>query len=168
MIKITQTYYTVFTLNLRHARTKSILHGSNVCIRFFTGAWCELCWRPCNTFIPSTSYTGIWNRRTFSWTIMAISNSLTLVFPCSYNLGRSFEVWLWIMSISCDKCSSIISLKQSFLLKSELCGTPGYLAPEILKCSMDEMHPGYGKEVDLWVCLCSAEIYKRATSHCRF
>lgn len=35
------------------------------------------------------------------------------------------------------------------VLKSELCGTPGYLAPEILKCSMDEMHPGYGKEVDL-------------------
>uniref|UniRef100_A0A671W6W3 phosphorylase kinase n=1 Tax=Sparus aurata TaxID=8175 RepID=A0A671W6W3_SPAAU len=34
----------------------------------------------------------------------------------------------------------------------ELCGTPGYLAPEILKCSMDEMHPGYGQEVDLWAC----------------
>ncbi len=33
----------------------------------------------------------------------------------------------------------------------ELCGTPGYLAPEILKCSMDETHEGYGKEVDLWV-----------------
>lgn len=31
----------------------------------------------------------------------------------------------------------------------ELCGTPGYLAPEILKCSMDDMHAGYGKEVDL-------------------
>ncbi|MBN3309568.1 phosphorylase b kinase gamma catalytic chain, liver/testis isoform [Amia ocellicauda] len=34
----------------------------------------------------------------------------------------------------------------------ELCGTPGYLAPEILKCSMDETHPGYGQEVDLWAC----------------
>ncbi|XP_016328413.1 phosphorylase b kinase gamma catalytic chain, liver/testis isoform-like [Sinocyclocheilus anshuiensis] len=34
----------------------------------------------------------------------------------------------------------------------ELCGTPGYLAPEILKCSMDETHVGYGKEVDLWTC----------------
>lgn len=39
-----------------------------------------------------------------------------------------------------------------FLLgSSELCGTPGYLAPEILKCSMDDMHAGYGKEVDLYV-----------------
>ncbi|XP_062859825.1 phosphorylase b kinase gamma catalytic chain, liver/testis isoform [Trichomycterus rosablanca] len=34
----------------------------------------------------------------------------------------------------------------------ELCGTPGYLAPEILKCSMDETHEGYGNEVDLWAC----------------
>ncbi|XP_060795891.1 phosphorylase b kinase gamma catalytic chain, liver/testis isoform isoform X2 [Neoarius graeffei] len=34
----------------------------------------------------------------------------------------------------------------------ELCGTPGYLAPEILKCSMDETHDGYGNEVDLWAC----------------
>ncbi|XP_066519515.1 phosphorylase b kinase gamma catalytic chain, liver/testis isoform [Hoplias malabaricus] len=34
----------------------------------------------------------------------------------------------------------------------ELCGTPGYLAPEILKCSMDETHEGYEKEVDLWAC----------------
>ncbi|XP_029383864.1 phosphorylase b kinase gamma catalytic chain, liver/testis isoform [Echeneis naucrates] len=34
----------------------------------------------------------------------------------------------------------------------ELCGTPGYLAPEILKCSMDETHPGYSQEVDLWAC----------------
>ncbi|XP_048413482.1 phosphorylase b kinase gamma catalytic chain, skeletal muscle/heart isoform-like isoform X2 [Stegostoma tigrinum] len=34
----------------------------------------------------------------------------------------------------------------------ELCGTPGYLAPEILLCSMDETHPGYSIEVDLWSC----------------
>ncbi|XP_041052697.1 phosphorylase b kinase gamma catalytic chain, skeletal muscle/heart isoform-like [Carcharodon carcharias] len=34
----------------------------------------------------------------------------------------------------------------------ELCGTPGYLAPEILICSMDENHPGYSREIDLWSC----------------
>ncbi|XP_068124675.1 phosphorylase b kinase gamma catalytic chain, skeletal muscle/heart isoform [Hyperolius riggenbachi] len=32
----------------------------------------------------------------------------------------------------------------------EICGTPGYLAPEILQCSMDKSHEGYGKEVDMW------------------
>uniref|UniRef100_A0A8C5LNC3 phosphorylase kinase n=1 Tax=Leptobrachium leishanense TaxID=445787 RepID=A0A8C5LNC3_9ANUR len=32
----------------------------------------------------------------------------------------------------------------------EICGTPGYLAPEILQCSMDDTHTGYGKEVDMW------------------
>ncbi|KAL7987061.1 hypothetical protein Chor_005980 [Crotalus horridus] len=31
----------------------------------------------------------------------------------------------------------------------EICGTPGYLAPEILECSMDPDHPGYGKEIDM-------------------
>ncbi|KFV81801.1 Phosphorylase b kinase gamma catalytic chain, skeletal muscle/heart isoform, partial [Struthio camelus australis] len=33
---------------------------------------------------------------------------------------------------------------------AEICGTPGYLAPEILQCSMDDEHQGYGKEVDMW------------------
>lgn len=33
---------------------------------------------------------------------------------------------------------------------AEICGTPGYLAPEILQCSMDDEHEGYGKEVDMW------------------
>ncbi|XP_027718326.1 phosphorylase b kinase gamma catalytic chain, skeletal muscle/heart isoform [Vombatus ursinus] len=32
----------------------------------------------------------------------------------------------------------------------EVCGTPSYLAPEILECSMNDSHPGYGKEVDMW------------------
>ncbi|XP_045771219.1 phosphorylase b kinase gamma catalytic chain, skeletal muscle/heart isoform isoform X2 [Maniola jurtina] len=34
----------------------------------------------------------------------------------------------------------------------ELCGTPGYLAPETLKANMFEDAPGYGKEVDVWAC----------------
>lgn len=32
----------------------------------------------------------------------------------------------------------------------EVCGTPSYLAPEIIACSMNDDHPGYGKEVDMW------------------
>uniref|UniRef100_A0A3B3RU40 phosphorylase kinase n=1 Tax=Paramormyrops kingsleyae TaxID=1676925 RepID=A0A3B3RU40_9TELE len=35
---------------------------------------------------------------------------------------------------------------------NEVCGTPGYLAPEIIECSMDPNHPGYGTAVDLWSC----------------
>ncbi|GFS38609.1 hypothetical protein NPIL_572631 [Nephila pilipes] len=34
----------------------------------------------------------------------------------------------------------------------ELCGTPGYLAPELLKSSMYENAEGYGKEIDIWAC----------------
>uniref|UniRef100_A0A6M2DL72 phosphorylase kinase n=1 Tax=Xenopsylla cheopis TaxID=163159 RepID=A0A6M2DL72_XENCH len=34
----------------------------------------------------------------------------------------------------------------------ELCGTPGYLAPETLRCSMYDNAPGYSKEVDIWAC----------------
>ncbi|KAG5844765.1 hypothetical protein ANANG_G00166170 [Anguilla anguilla] len=33
---------------------------------------------------------------------------------------------------------------------NEVCGTPGYLAPEIIQCSMDPNCPGYGTAVDLW------------------
>uniref|UniRef100_A0A8C2E6T6 phosphorylase kinase n=1 Tax=Cyprinus carpio TaxID=7962 RepID=A0A8C2E6T6_CYPCA len=33
---------------------------------------------------------------------------------------------------------------------NEVCGTPGYLAPEIIECSMDPHHQGYGTAVDLW------------------
>ncbi|KAK3083374.1 hypothetical protein FSP39_021016 [Pinctada imbricata] len=35
---------------------------------------------------------------------------------------------------------------------TELCGTPGYLAPEVLAVSMYEDAPGYGKAVDVWAC----------------
>ncbi|XP_057339961.1 phosphorylase b kinase gamma catalytic chain, skeletal muscle/heart isoform isoform X2 [Microplitis mediator] len=34
----------------------------------------------------------------------------------------------------------------------DLCGTPGYLAPEVLKCNMFENTDGYGSEVDVWAC----------------
>ncbi|KAK3730841.1 hypothetical protein QZH41_009954, partial [Actinostola sp. cb2023] len=44
-----------------------------------------------------------------------------------------------------------VMLKESEVLK-ELCGTPGYLAPEVLQCSMFPDAPGYGKEVDMWAC----------------
>ena len=37
------------------------------------------------------------------------------------------------------------------LILSELCGTPGYLAPEVLAHSMYENVAGYGKEVDMYV-----------------
>lgn len=32
----------------------------------------------------------------------------------------------------------------------EVCGTPGYLAPEIIECSMEAEHAGYGTAVDIW------------------
>ncbi|XP_076255595.1 phosphorylase kinase gamma isoform X3 [Rhynchophorus ferrugineus] len=37
-------------------------------------------------------------------------------------------------------------------LLHDLCGTPGYLAPETLKTNMFEDAPGYSFEVDIWAC----------------
>ncbi|CAH1996541.1 unnamed protein product [Acanthoscelides obtectus] len=37
-------------------------------------------------------------------------------------------------------------------LLTDLCGTPGYLAPETLKCNMLDDAPGYSFEVDIWAC----------------
>ncbi|XP_071946596.1 phosphorylase b kinase gamma catalytic chain, skeletal muscle/heart isoform-like [Antedon mediterranea] len=38
-------------------------------------------------------------------------------------------------------------------LLTDLCGTPGYLAPEVLKCNMKvDKVKGYSFEVDLWAC----------------
>jgi serine/threonine protein kinase len=33
----------------------------------------------------------------------------------------------------------------------DLCGTPGYLAPEMLRCNMFESDEGYGQKVDMYV-----------------
>ncbi|XP_072163823.1 phosphorylase b kinase gamma catalytic chain, skeletal muscle/heart isoform-like [Diadema setosum] len=39
------------------------------------------------------------------------------------------------------------------VLLRELCGTPGYMAPEMLKCSMGlENITSYGQKIDLWAC----------------
>uniref|UniRef100_A0A3Q3WF38 phosphorylase kinase n=1 Tax=Mola mola TaxID=94237 RepID=A0A3Q3WF38_MOLML len=42
-----------------------------------------------------------------------------------------------------------VQIKAGERLK-EICGTPGYLAPEIIECSMDAGHAGYGTAVDIW------------------
>lgn len=34
----------------------------------------------------------------------------------------------------------------------ELCGTPGYLAPELLRAALCEASEGYGMAVDMWAC----------------
>jgi phosphorylase kinase gamma subunit len=33
-----------------------------------------------------------------------------------------------------------------------LCGTPAYMAPEMLKCACDKKSPGYSFEADVWSC----------------
>ncbi|CAH2308282.1 phosphorylase b kinase gamma catalytic chain, liver testis isoform [Pelobates cultripes] len=86
--------------------------------------------------------------------------------PCLYRwVSRSFlSLYVWLLflfsSVLSDHtflgalsiCHFLLFCDFLFLCISELCGTPGYLAPEILKCSMDETHSGYGREVDLWAC----------------
>ena len=40
-------------------------------------------------------------------------------------------------------------LMNLYFLFTDLCGTPGYLAPEVLKVSMYDNAEGYGKAVDM-------------------
>ena len=47
------------------------------------------------------------------------------------------------------KCNCIIHKNILLMAFSDLCGTPGYLAPEVLKCNMFENAEGYGYEVDM-------------------
>lgn len=53
---------------------------------------------------------------------------------------RSFMVRLGLENVE--------RITNSFLFV-DLCGTPGYLAPETLKCNMFEDAPGYSLEVDM-------------------
>ncbi|XP_038056714.1 phosphorylase b kinase gamma catalytic chain, liver/testis isoform-like [Patiria miniata] len=55
-----------------------------------------------------------------------------------------------IVKISDFGMAAVINEKKPL---TELCGTPGYMAPETLKCSMNlDCVKGYGKEIDLWAC----------------
>lgn len=55
------------------------------------------------------------------------------------------------MNVKISDFGFAVQLLEEQLL-TDLCGTPGYLAPETLACSMYEEEPGYGKEVDMWAC----------------
>jgi len=55
------------------------------------------------------------------------------------------------MNVKISDFGFAVQLKENQVL-TELCGTPGYLAPETLACSMYEDQNGYGKEVDMWAC----------------
>lgn len=44
---------------------------------------------------------------------------------------------------------NISGVLKYFCIFVDLCGTPGYLAPEVLKCNMFENAEGYGQEVDV-------------------
>ncbi|XP_053176753.1 phosphorylase kinase, gamma 1a (muscle) [Scomber japonicus] len=53
------------------------------------------------------------------------------------------------MNIKLTDFGFSVQIKEGERLK-EVCGTPGYLAPEIIECSMDPGHIGYGTAVDIW------------------
>lgn len=55
------------------------------------------------------------------------------------------------MNVKISDFGFAVKLYENQLL-TDLCGTPGYLAPETLQCSMYEDQKGYGKEVDMWAC----------------
>uniref|UniRef100_A0A8C6PM32 phosphorylase kinase n=1 Tax=Nothobranchius furzeri TaxID=105023 RepID=A0A8C6PM32_NOTFU len=53
------------------------------------------------------------------------------------------------MNIKLTDFGFAVQLQPGQTLK-EVFGTPGYLAPEIIECSMDAGHLGYGTAVDIW------------------
>jgi len=73
----------------------------------------------------------LYNKSTFTITI-TITWKLITVMMCRCDCGE-------------DRLSDVL-----VLLSVELCGTPGYLAPEALKVSMYDDAAGYGRPVDMW------------------
>lgn len=67
----------------------------------------------------------------------------------NYSVSKFFN--LFIRLLQSDQNSTYNSQLNSDLLVSDLCGTPGYLAPEVLKCNMFENAEGYEFEVDMSV-----------------
>uniref|UniRef100_A0A1A9W192 Protein kinase domain-containing protein n=1 Tax=Glossina brevipalpis TaxID=37001 RepID=A0A1A9W192_9MUSC len=61
--------------------------------------------------------------------------------------GELFDYLTSVVTLSEKKTRTI--MRQIF---EDLCGTPGYLAPETLKCNMFEGSAGYSQEVDIWAC----------------
>eukprot|EP00064_Thunnus_orientalis_P004439 superscaffoldBa00000404_g4451 len=53
------------------------------------------------------------------------------------------------MNIKLTDFGFSVQIQEGEKLK-EVCGTPGYLAPEIIECSMDPGHKGYDTAVDIW------------------
>ncbi|XP_023007994.3 phosphorylase b kinase gamma catalytic chain, skeletal muscle/heart isoform isoform X1 [Maylandia zebra] len=51
---------------------------------------------------------------------------------------------------SCEQKFSHCLCRALLQNPKKVCGTPGYLAPEIIECSMDAGHSGYGTAVDIW------------------
>lgn len=107
-------------------------------------------------FIRIQLYIEIWSRKTFCWMIVLMWKSPTLDLPkCCQKMRNCLvsRIFLIFATIRQAVYWTIVNVNISHLflgiIFSDLCGTPGYLAPETLKCSMWEKSPGYSNEVDM-------------------
>lgn len=117
---------------------------------------CDRFSRALTTFTPATSSTETWSPRTFSSTTVWTLRSPTLALLDTSLRERSFTVSGSGDTLAFIELGQFKSLKCTWLkyltsqsLFSDLCGTPGYLAPETLKSNMFEDASGYSKEVDM-------------------
>lgn len=91
-----------------------------------------------------------------SYLYQLVRLELVSLFPVMYSF-----IWQesWNHICNCDSPSNTLSFSHSLCTSrsislhtdTDLCGTPGYLAPETLKCNMFEGSPGYSQEVDMYV-----------------